>query len=215
MITQKKNVEQFNQDVQSNGGYQYTTNARFSSEVANKRITEATLEAIGPNVKTVIDIGCGDGVYTAALKWARPDVSFTGFDPAAEAIDIAREKYPSVEFFVGDLLNPATFPDQKYDLAIIRGVIHHFPNGQKGIENGSLLSDSVVVIEPNGNNPILKWLEKNSKYHVDHEEQSYSTVQLHEFCSQSGLEVKKTGYIGFVPFFFPTVPSKVIYFSSP
>jgi SAM-dependent methyltransferase len=215
MITQKKNVQQFNQDVQNNGGYEYTTNARFSSRVANKRMTDATLSGIQPGIKTVIDIGCGDGAYTSDLKKAMPNVAFTGFDPAAEAIEIAKEKYPSIEFFVGDLLDEQTFPDKRFDLAIIRGVIHHLPDAGKGIKNGGLLSDKVLIIEPNGNNPILKWLEKNSKYHVDHEEQSYSTVQLTAFCNKANLKVKKIDYVGYVPFFFPTLPAKIIYFFQP
>ena len=37
------NSEAFNRDVVDNGGYRYTTNARLSSHLANRRFTAATL----------------------------------------------------------------------------------------------------------------------------------------------------------------------------
>ena len=77
----KQNVEVFNQNVQENGGFLYTTNSEFSSCVANKRISEEIFKFIKPEYKTLIDIGCGDGVYTNKTKlsssrssWVRPSL---------------------------------------------------------------------------------------------------------------------------------------------
>lgn len=215
MQTQKKNVTEFNQDVKLNEGYRYTTNAPFSSIVANKRITEATLKYIPKHAKTIIDIGCGDGIYTNDLKSELTDRQFTGFDPASEAINIAVKKYENIDFIVGDLLNKETFPNKLYDVGIIRGVLHHLPNAQQGIANSAYLSDSIIIIEPNGNNPILKYIEKTSKYHIEHEEQSFKSSDLKNWCEMSGFEVSKIEFIGFVPFFFPTILSRIIYFFQP
>lgn len=217
METQKKNVSEFNSDVKENNGYKYTTNAPFSSIVSNKRITEATIKFIPINSKTIIDIGCGDGSYTNALKKAFPDKKFTGFDPAKDAIEIAKTKNINndIEFLVGDLLNISTFPQNKFDLGIVRGVLHHLPNGYLGVANSIHLSDRIIIIEPNGNNPILKYIEKNSKYHIEHEEQSFTSNLLKEWCEKSGFIVEKIDFIGFVPFFFPTFLSKIIYFFQP
>jgi len=116
---------------------------------------------------------------------------------------------------VGDILNPATFPQMRFDLAIIRGVIHHLPSQLEAVRSASILSDRILIIEPNGNNPILKWIEKNSAYHIEHEEQSFSSSFLSTLCGRSGLAVRSLSFIGFVPFFFPTLPAKVIYFLQP
>ena len=213
--TQKANVSRFNADVKENDGYKYTTNASYSSYVANLRQTDATVAAIPSGAKTVIDIGCGDGTYTHELSVRLPGLDFTGFDPAAEAIGMARRKFKGVEYLVGDLLDVATFPDRKFDLAVVRGVIHHLPNAALGIANAGKLGNRVLLIEPNGNNPILKWLEKNSRYHIEHEEQSYTEVQLGDWCRQAGYTVKRVDFIGFVPFFFPTFPAQVIHFFQP
>ena len=215
MITQKKNVSEFNKDVKENEGYRYTTNAPFSSIVANKRMTDATIAFIPKSVKTLIDIGCGDGTYTNDLKQILSDIHYTGFDPASDAIEIAKKKFSGIEYIVGDLLNKETFPKKKYDVAIIRGVIHHLPDAAKGIANAVELSDNIIIIEPNGNNPILKYIEKNSQYHIEHEEQSYTSNQLVAWCEAAGYKVSKVDYVGFVPFFFPTLLAKIIYFFQP
>jgi SAM-dependent methyltransferase len=216
--TIKQNVEAFNSDVSDNGGYRYTVNAPYSSIVSNLRITNETerlLRSI-PNLKTVLDAGSGDGTYTGELAQRLPSIEFSGFDPAAQAIASASEKYKNCKFWVGDILDASTFPPgKKYDVVIIRGVIHHLPVQSLAIKNAALLSDRIIIIEPNGNNPILKWIEKNSAYHVKHEEQSFSSPFLKSICNENGLKVNRLSFIGFVPFFFPQLPSKVIYFFQP
>ena len=211
----KKNVDVFNADVESNQGYRYTTNSAFSSIVSNRRLTRATLDNIPAGVKTVIDVGCGDGTYTAELARARPDLVFSGADPASKAISLARKNYPGIDFFVANILNRESFNSKSYDLAVIRGVLHHLTDQQKAISIAGELSHHLLIIEPNGNNPVLKYIEKNSAYHVEHEEQSFTTRQLESWCSATGWEIISTGYVGFVPFFFPTLLSRIIYFFQP
>ncbi|GAA4462332.1 hypothetical protein GCM10023093_08720 [Nemorincola caseinilytica] len=211
----KKNVDVFNADVASNQGYMYTTEAKLSSKLANKRMTEATLEMIDKNAVTIIDIGAGDGTYSNDIYQARPQSKITGFDPAATAIKMAAQKYPHIEFSVGNLLDASTFPDKKYDVGVIRGVLHHLNDPLLAIKNSGLLSDSVIIIEPNGNNPILKQIEKRSAYHIEHEERSFSSDQLTQWCEEAGFRVERLDYIGFVPFFFPTLLTRIIYFFQP
>jgi SAM-dependent methyltransferase len=213
--TQKQNVSEFNSDIKENSGYRYTTNAPYSSIVANRRITKAILAAVPAGTATILDIGCGDGSYTDSLKLALPNATVTGFDPAAEAVSIARKKFPGIDFVLGDLLNPSTFPGQKFDVGVLRGVIHHLPDALAGISNATQLSDKIIIIEPNGNNPILKWIEKNSRYHIDHEEQSFSSRQLVQWCRGTGFQVTKIDFIGFVPMFFPSVLARIVYFFQP
>jgi len=215
MKTQKQNVNEFNIDVKKNNGYKYTTNAKYSSVVSNNRITNATEQLIPINTATIIDIGCGDGTYTSVLKEKFKNVQFTGIDPAIEAIELAKKKDLEINFLVGDLLDESTLPKDKYDLGIIRGVLHHLPNAYTGLENSKKLSNKLIIIEPNGNNPILKWIEKNSKYHIEHEEQSFTSNQLISWIEMIDYKIVKIDYIGFIPFFFPTVLSKIIHFFQP
>ena len=213
--TLKHNVVKFNNDVIANGGYRYTTNASYSSVVANQRMTEATIVRIHKGVRSLIDIGCGDGTYTAELARRLPDIEIFGVDPAADAIARAQRLTPSVAFTVADLLEPTTLPQRVFDVGIIRGVIHHLSTGPLGIRNAARICKTLIIIEPNGNNPILKWIEKHSQYHIKHEEQSFTARELDTWCRAAGYTQVQIDYIGFVPFFFPTLPAKIIHFFEP
>ncbi|MGD0786208.1 MAG: class I SAM-dependent methyltransferase [Sedimentisphaerales bacterium] len=213
--TLKQNVAKFNNDVIANGGYRYTTNASYSSVTANQRMTKATMARIPKGVRSLIDIGCGDGTYTAELARLLPDIEILGVDPAADAIARAKRLAPSVVFTVADLLEPGTLPQRVFDVGIIRGVIHHLPNGPVGIRNAARICKMLIIIEPNGNNPIVKWLEKHSQYHIEHEEQSFTARELDTWCRSAGYGQIQIGYIGFVPMFFPTLLAKIIHFFEP
>ena len=138
----KQNVEVFNQNVQENGGFLYTTNSEFSSFVANKRISEEIFKFIKPQYKTLIDIGCGDGSYTNEIKQNFPHLEVRGFDPASKAIEKASVIYPDVIFEAVNLLDEnLQVPAKKYDVGVIRGVLHHLSDQQKAIENAFKLTD--------------------------------------------------------------------------
>ena len=215
MTQLKKNVTVFEQDVLENEGYRYTTNAGFSSVVANRRMTEATLKWLGPELHQVLDAGCGDGTYTHELKVARPDLQIAGYDAAEVAVKFATGRYPDIEFLIADMLRPETFPNRKFDTVIIRGILHHLSDPAAALKHCVRLSDRVIVIEPNGNNPILKVIEKVSSYHREHEEQSFSSGTLRRWCREAGYSVIATEFIGFVPMFCPTAFAKLIYFFQP
>ncbi|TDB58220.1 class I SAM-dependent methyltransferase [Arundinibacter roseus] len=212
----KQNVQEFNRNVAENGGFLYTTNAQFSSHVANKRISDEIFGLIKPHYKTLVDIGCGDGTYTDNIKQNFPHLEVHGFDPADSAIQTARKKYPNVQFDTIDLLSD-TLPTRhkKYDVGVIRGVLHHLSDQQKAIKNAFKLADNIIIMEPNGNNPILKVIEKTSKYHIEHEEQSFFQWELKRWIENAGGKVDTWSYVGYVPFFFPTGPAKVIYKMQP
>jgi SAM-dependent methyltransferase len=211
----KNNVNVFNKDVELNQGYKYTTNAPFSAVVANKRLTKATLDNLPSNVKTLIDIGCGDGTYTNELKLIRKDLTFAGTDPAEKAIDHAKQNYPDIDFFISNILVTKSFVNKHFDIAVMRGVLHHLSDQEKAIRNTLLLADNMLIIEPNGNNPILKYIEKHSLYHIEHEEQSFTTQKLINWCKDAGWQVSFIKYVGYVPYFFPTFLSKTIYLFQP
>ena len=93
----KKNVGVFNKDILANSGYRYTTKAAYSSFVANKRLTDITISILRNNKqKSLVDVGCGDGIYTKEIKKQLPKLNISAFDPAAKAIELARNLYPKI-----------------------------------------------------------------------------------------------------------------------
>lgn len=212
----KQNVEAFNRNVNESGGFLYTTPTRFSSVVANQRISDEIAAFIRPDYRTLVDIGCGDGTYTQELKQRFPQLEVTGFDPAAAAVERAARQFPGIRFETLNLLDPALpVPEKKYDVGVIRGVLHHLADQQLALQNAFKLATHLIIMEPNGNNPILKVIEKTSKYHIEHEEQSFLSLQLRRWIRRAGGQVEAFRYVGYVPFFFPTLPAKIIYFFQP
>ena len=212
----KNNVAAFDKDVLANQGYRYTTNASYSARVANQRLTDITVQILNSlKPKSIIDVGCGDGVYTSEIKQEFSSLEVSGFDPAAQAIALASKLYPEITFFVDNVLNEDFAPGKHYDTAILRGVLHHLDQPELALTNTAAIADALLIIEPNGNNPILKLIEKRSQYHIEHEEKSYSIRELKLFCKQAHCSLERVYYVGFVPFFFPTWPAKLLHFLQP
>ena len=213
----KQNVERFNEDVNANSGYLYSTNAPYSSFVANLRVNQAIEAMIPKHSKRIIDIGCGDGVYTDSLAQSFPGVYFEGHDPAHKAIDIATGRFPSITFKVANILDEKNIQTTAFDVEVMRGVIHHLPDDSQStaIRHARSYANTLIILEPNGNNPLLKIIEKRSAYHIMHEEQSFSSAVLTSWCKAAGWSSVTVQYIGFVPFFFPEIFARFIYFFQP
>jgi trans-aconitate 2-methyltransferase len=56
-----------------------------------------------PNVRRVIDLGCGPGNSTAVLRDRWPDANFTGLDSSGEMIERARSEYPQQCWIAGEI----------------------------------------------------------------------------------------------------------------
>jgi SAM-dependent methyltransferase len=197
-------VDPFTADIATNAGYLYTTNARLSSRLANRRLTEASLAVADFGGRRLIDIGCGDGTFTVEVFDAGGAASVTGLDPAETAVRVARKKVGDrpINFTVGSAFD-LPYPDGSFDLAYLRGVLHHMARPVDALREALRVATSVVVVEPNGYNPALKVLERCSAYHLEHGEQSYSARRLDGWVREIGGTVETRTFAGLVPMFCP------------
>lgn len=210
----KQNVRRFDEDVRDTGGYAYTGN-RLSARLANARISRSIAESFDFRGASVLDLGCGDGAYTVEFP-ALGVRKIVGVDPAAGAIEAARTRAQSfgvsdvVSFEVGNIyaLDEYLAPG-RFDCIVIRGVLHHLPDPARALAGLSEFRGSVVVLEPNGNNPVLKLLERFSRYHIEHEERSFRPNQICNWLTDSGFVVRSSCVINLVPMFCPDLMAKV------
>lgn len=213
--TKEKNILQFEADTAKLGGYQYTVPGRLSARLANEHITRLTLSLVAIKGKTVFDIGCGDGTYTIDLfHRGNPKLLF-GTDPSKNAIAIAKKKItrqPRISFSVGSIYN---LPKKRFDIAIVRGVLHHLYRPEAAIDEIIKAASTVIIIEPNGYNPILKVIEKISPYHREHEEKSYPPVLLDRWIRTKGGTIISRKFAGLVPFFCPNWLARLLKFIEP
>ena len=197
-----KNI--FNDDVVENQGYYYTTNISLSSKFAGRRMTDVTLESLTIKSKRVLDIGCGDGTHTLELDlYGEPGWIVAG-DVADKAIKVARER--SVGRKIHYIINSAyelPFMTKSYNIAILRAVLHHLDDPKKALQEALRVADVIWVIEPNGYNPGLKFNEKFSTYHIEHQEKSYAPHLLDRWVGELGGQIIQRRWAGFVPMFCP------------
>ena len=197
--------EVFDKDAREQGSYSYTID-RLSGRTSNQRINAAMFGFNLLQGKSVIDVGCGDGTYTAGLFEGGAD-SVLGVEPGAEAVEVARKKNTAVvgrvpEFRVCNAYDLESL-GRTFDVAVVRGVIHHIPDPLRGIRQMCKVAKDILVVEPNGYNPVLKIIERLSPYHRAHQELSYTRATLADWFAEAGATLQAHAYIGLVPFFCP------------
>jgi 2-polyprenyl-3-methyl-5-hydroxy-6-metoxy-1,4-benzoquinol methylase len=104
------------------------------------------------SARTVIDIGCGNGDYVAALQRAFPWPKFHGIDSSPGLIEIARQRHHinGITFHTGDVTRQS--PNLIADAIILRFVVQHLADPAAFFEHLRRHAHDrtmVVIIEPN------------------------------------------------------------------
>jgi 2-polyprenyl-3-methyl-5-hydroxy-6-metoxy-1,4-benzoquinol methylase len=207
-LTTKANVGRFDDDVREGGSYAYTAE-RLSARAANARISRCVADSFDFVGKAVLDLGCGDGAYTVEYP-ALGVGKVVGVDPASVAIEAATARAQALgvadvaRFTVGDIYEPdAYLSGARYDCIVLRGVLHHLPDPARAIAGLSRFDGTILIVEPNGNNPVLKLLERFSTYHIEHEERSFAPSRIRNWLRIAGFDLQRSRVINLVPFFCP------------
>jgi 2-polyprenyl-3-methyl-5-hydroxy-6-metoxy-1,4-benzoquinol methylase len=205
-------VEVFSADA-GGGGYLYTRPECLSATLSNARMSSAIASAVPLEGKRVIDLGCGDGTYTRDFV-TRDRVAFVlGIDPAREAIAHA-ERLTEASGITGCAFRRAGIDELEdtmgFDVAVLRGVLHHLEDPQAAVRKAFALAPRVVILEPNGLNPVLKLIERLSPYHRQHGERSFTPGTLAAWVRAAGGAVTTRRFINLVPFFCPAPLARML-----
>lgn len=84
-----------------------------------------------PNKGRLLDYGCGQGVLTALLKQTLPEWDIVGVDISVKAIESARLRYPTCDFYVLNELKTK----QKFDIVFTHHVLEHVLNLEKSLDD--------------------------------------------------------------------------------
>ncbi len=176
----KKNVQFFNEDVATHGGYLYTRE-QLSCKLANERISQSRNQLYPFQGKSILDIGCGDGTFSIELVQQGAS-HVVGIDPVPNAIDTAQKKAATatirnIYFQVGNIYElPSFFSTHKqnlpmrennfFDCVVLRGILHHLPDPEKALQCVAPFTSTILIIEPNGYNPIVKLIEKTIEKNI-------------------------------------------------
>ena len=165
-----------------------------------------------PRSAHVVDIGCGDGTFTIEIAERFGPAAIRGVEPARNAVEAARARIPSrlagsVSFEVGNIYD---IENKGETVAVVRGVLHHLDRPQAAISQLTKQFTSLIVLEPNGYNPVMKIIERVSQYHRQHDERSYWPPSLNRWFTQEGFLVVAQKFFCLVPYFCPTPAAKIL-----
>lgn len=212
MKNKEKNINEFNKDIEKKGRYIYTNFQEYSFFRATKRQSDELnklLKKISKKKIKILDVGCGDGTFTIDMYNKNIAEYIVGFDSAKNAIKIANNSLDKnlrnkIKFIEGNVYSAnKMFKPDSFDLIVIRGVLHHLYYPKKAIKSLSLISNRIILIEPNGYNPLLKIIEKLSVYHRKHEEKSFFPFTINKWFRDNNYILKEHHLFSIVPYFAP------------
>jgi ubiquinone/menaquinone biosynthesis C-methylase UbiE len=139
-----------------------------------------------PQIKTVLEAGCGIGVYPIQNKKMFSEIDYTGIDISESCIDYCK-KNSQFSFFAGDFLK-MNF-DKSFDLVYSHDVITHVPDIDGFFRKCLKLTDKFLYVcsdrgfHPNLENHKQIWSESDSCYYND-----LSVKQLERILAESSIE---------------------------
>ena len=180
---------------------------RVARHVLTKQWREslAAARAIGiADTASVLELGCGDGTFAIEVLGRRYG-RVNAMDKSSAAIDRARGRSPfaHVEFRVADVTAHRYAAGEAWDGAFLIGFLHHVKRHAPAvIERLSRVAPRVVVMEPNGNQPLRKLLEYLPSYRRAGEE-SFTFRQLVDLFARAGYRLETAQTINLFPPFTP------------
>lgn len=100
----------------------------------------------GPVLATAFDAGTGVGFFAGHLA-RRHGLRVTASDARASNVEEARRRHPNVEFFVGDVEDPALVNRGEFDIVTALGLLYHLENPFRAVRNLAAITRRVLIIE--------------------------------------------------------------------
>jgi len=114
------------------------------AEHARFRETSAALERTFGRPRTILEVGCGEGVQSE--YFAKQCDRLTGIDVSPRAIERARRRLPAAELIAGDLLAQPWVDDaQKFDVVVACEVIYYMKDVPRFLAAMSRLGRGCMV----------------------------------------------------------------------
>lgn len=139
--------------------------------------------------KVVLDIPCGMGWGTSMLKGYK---ELWGIDISAEAIEEAKQRYPSIHYKVGDMTS-IDMSDDYFDVVICLEGFEHvtFLEGQK------FLSESKRILKKDGLLVLTTPLLRENKYHSSNIYHlcEYKEEELARVLEEKDFQIEKQDYL--------------------
>lgn len=159
-----------------------------------------------PKIK-VLEPMCGFGEGRRIIEqFFGSDIIYEGFDYSDEIVKCAKQLDDTAKIYVQDV---TTFQTQnKYDIIIIVGGLHHVPNYAKEVVKNmtSILSEGglFINIEPTYNNWLYKcgceYIYRKNKLFDAETERRFSWKEMNQIYRTNNLEIERQIYPGLLAY---------------
>ncbi|MCC6720754.1 MAG: class I SAM-dependent methyltransferase [Bacteroidia bacterium] len=164
----------------------------------------------------ILEIGCGTGLFTGKVLELTGATDITAIDISPELLEIAKLKYPTPEFILGDAMK-LEYPDNTFDVVFGSSVLHHLDMEKTCKEIYRVLKPEgrIAFAEPNMINPQIA-IQKNVPFIKKWLGDSPDETAINRWKFKKMLA--KIGYnnISIFPYDFlhPIVPSFLVNFTN-
>ena len=115
---------------------------RYLSGAIGSRIRNLLSTAGDLSGKQLLDIGCGGGFF--ANEFYKKGAKVTGIDYSVDAVNLAKERFPHINFSVATASSLSAFRENQFDAVSLLDVIEHINN------QGKVLCEIKRILKPSG-----------------------------------------------------------------
>jgi len=117
----------------------------FWTKEGQEQLLEVTLHLVKKidGVKTILDVGCGPGLFCEQLS--KKEYVVLGVDYSENTVELAKQKYPYLNFMVADGYN-LPFQDKQFDIVISIGALQCIIEDEKFLKELIRVSSNAVII---------------------------------------------------------------------
>lgn len=130
--------------------YRHPTHGVRSRSETTRRVAMVVALAeyyLGRTITSVMDVGCGEGVWRAPLRKLRPSISYLGLDPSPYVVERFGRSRGLRQARFADLAELRF--DQRFDLIVCSDVLHYLraPEISRGLSGFPELLEGLAFIE--------------------------------------------------------------------
>lgn len=100
----------------------------------------------------ILDLGCGNGRLFELFN-DKKHIQYTGVDPSEKLVEIARKKYPTGNFEIGNGLD-LKYAENSFDIIFSLAVMHHLPGKELRVQ---FLREAFKVLKHDGTMILTVW----------------------------------------------------------
>ncbi len=156
---------------------------------------------VKPEPARILEYGCGIGNNLPFLRQNFPGIPIWGCDTSEKSLEIARQRFPDIRFF---LISGEGTGDFRSDCILVADVIHHIPGPFRDHYMKKILGfleagGEIVFFEHNPYNPLTRFLVSTCPF--DDKAELLSLRCMRGLLRKHGLTVKESGYCFYFPEF--------------